>query len=153
VLTLWRPPLWGNPVPTSGEIRDARRRWNQRFAPLLASIEYGDSIAGRNIKDRDIRYGNIGYRDITYRDASSAANLSRLGTGHAGIEQRVAHLLATPRVRRVLKPVLAAGRAGMDTLEHISDDTHDTIEERLARLSALAQRVPLSSTRGPALPR
>lgn len=108
VMVLRSNPLWGNPVPTSGEIRDLRRRLDERFAPLLEMIERG-------------------------RD--EAATEDQAGDPTHGSQRRLAQLAGEPQVRRLLQPLLAAGRSGLDSLEHLSDETHDSVEESLARLS------------------
>lgn len=107
--------LLGNPVPTSGEIRDIRRRMGRRFGPLVLATDLDATILG------------------TAGDA--VANVSDGVTGVIPNSRlRARQLLAEPRVWRLVNAVALAGRAGLDSIEQFSDDTHDTVEESLARL-------------------
>lgn len=108
--------LLGNPVPTSGEIRDMRRRMGRRFGPLVLSTDLDATIL--------VAAGDV------------VANVSDGVTGVIPNSRlRVRQLLAEPRVWRLVDRVALAGRAGLDTIEQMSDETHDTVEESLARLS------------------
>src|ERR1700712_3991390 len=106
--------LLGNPVPTSGEIRALRRRLGKHIASLtsVATVDEVDAAAS----------------------VGAATDPDGLARRIANPRQGMKQLLAEPRVRRVLDAVAAAGAAGLDTLEQVSDDTHDTVEESLARL-------------------
>jgi hypothetical protein len=105
--------LLANPVPTSGEIRALRRRLGEHVASLTLVTNSDTAVP------------------VVPVDADDDPH----GLGWFYNSRQAAHLLAGPRARRVLHAVAVAGTAGLDTLEQVSDDTHDTVEETLARLS------------------
>jgi hypothetical protein len=56
-------------------------------------------------------------------------------TAAAHGERRLARLIDTPEARRLTLRVAEAARAATLSLEQTADETHDLVEEQLARLS------------------
>jgi short subunit dehydrogenase-like uncharacterized protein len=138
-----------NIVPTSGQIRYARTRtaaglgqeaarlWN--VAILIVGVV--DLAASRSITPASAA---VLTRTLTREAGGPAATESLAGwaqqitaTAAARGQRRVATLVDTPQARQLTETVTRAALAASISLEHTADETHDLVEEQLARISNL----------------